>query len=98
MFNGDMFDDGDLPVEYGGVLDGHYEITLSYGRNRVSFYCISVVLDPDPYGPCYTLLLTKGHAFLRTKEGTGDGEYMYANDSSTEDDSSDENYSLSDDE
>ena len=98
MVNGDIFNDDDLPVDYGSVLDGHYGITLSYGRKRVSFYCISVILDLYPYGPQYTLLLTKCHAFLRTNEGAGDEEYKYTDDSSTEDDSSDDNYSLSDDE
>ena len=51
MLNGDMFDDDDLPVGCRSVLDGHYEITLSYGRNRAIFFCILLILNPDPYAP-----------------------------------------------
>ena len=40
MLNGDIFDDDDLPLEYGSVLDGQYEIAMSYWRNRASFNSI----------------------------------------------------------
>ena len=99
MLNGDLFDDDDLNVGCRSVLDQYHEVATSYGRNRTMFYCISVSVDLDPYSPQYTLLHTEGHAFLRTYEGAGDEEeYMYTNDLLTDDDSSDEDYSLSDNE
>ena len=45
------FDDDDLPVGCRTVLDQYYEVALSYGRNTVMFYCISVIVDLDPYLP-----------------------------------------------
>ena len=94
MLNGGMFNHDDLRIGCRSIADGQYEITSSYGRNWESFYYISVILDLHAYGPPYTLLLTKGHMFLRTYEGTRDEEeYMYTDGSSTDDNSSDGDYS-----
>ena len=49
MLNGDLFDDDDLPVGCRSVLDHYYEVAMSYGRNRMTFYCMSVIVDLDPY-------------------------------------------------
>ena len=56
ILNGGMFNDDDLPIQCRSVLNGEYEVALSYGRNWESFYHISVILDLDPYAP-YTLAI-----------------------------------------
>ena len=53
----------------------------------------------NPYGPAYTLLFTKRHMLSRPDEGTRDhGESIDTDCASTNDHSSDEDYSLSGDE
>ena len=97
ILNGDLFDDDDFPVGYRSVLYWFYEVSSSYGRNRATFDCLSVIENPDLSGLQYTLLLTEGQAVLSSSEGTSGEEYMHTDDSTTDDDSSDEDYSLSDD-
>ena len=97
LLNGDIFDDDDFPVGSRSVLDWFYQVYSSDGHNRAAFDCLSVIENPDPSGPQYTLLLTEGQVCLRSSEVAGDEEYMHADDSSTENDSSDEEYSSSDD-
>ena len=95
ILNGGIFNHDDLHIVLS-ILQGDYEVASSNGRNQESFYHILVILGQNPYGPPYTLLLMKGHMLLRPDEGTrGDGEYMDTDSSSTDDDSSDGDYSLS---
>ena len=93
ILNGGLYDDGDYPsVGSRSVLAQFYQVSSMHGCNRVDFDCLSVIENPDPSGPQYTVLLTEGQVFLRPADGAGDEEYMHTNDSST-----DEDYSLSDD-
>ena len=85
------------PLGYRSVLYWFYEVSSSYGRNRATFDCLSIIENPDLSGLQYTLLLTEGQAVLSSSEGAGGEEYMHTDDYTTDDDSSDEDYSLSDD-
>ena len=52
IFNGDLFDDGNFPsIGSRSVLDQFYQVSSSYGQNRVAFDCLSVIENPDPSEP-----------------------------------------------
>ena len=70
ILNGGIFNH-DIPIEFRSILDGEYELTLSCGEAWVGFSHISVILDQNPYGHLFTLLLPERCILLRPLEGTG---------------------------
>ena len=83
MLNGDIFNDDDLPIECRSVLEGEYEVALSYGRNQESFYNISCPRSESIWTSIHPSTYQAVHGF-RPDEGTrGEEEYMYADHSST---------------
>ena len=92
ILNGGIFNHDDISIEFRSILEGEYELASSCGRDWVSFSHISVILDQNPYGHAFTLLLAERHMLLRTDEDTG--EYMDTDGSLADGHSSDEDYSL----
>ena len=92
VLNGGIFNHHDIPMEFSNILEGEYELTSSCGEDWVSFSYLSVIMDQNPYGHPFTLLLTERHLLLRPPEGNGDN--MDTDGSLTHGQSSDEDYSL----
>ena len=66
ILNSDLYDECDFPsVETRSVLDQVYQVSPVYGHNRVVFNYLSVIENPDPSGPQYTLLLTEDQGQLK---------------------------------
>ena len=68
IHNGGIFNYDDIPIEFRSILEGQYELTSSCGEDWVSFSHISVILDKNPHGHLFTLLLTERPMLLRPLE------------------------------
>ena len=93
ILGGGIFNHDDIPIESRSILEGYYQLALSCGEDWASFSHILVILDQNPHGCPFNLLLSERCMILRPEEGTR--EYMDTNGSLTDGHSSDEDYSLS---
>ena len=94
ILNGSIFNQDDTPIEFRSILDQKYELTSSGGEDWVSFSYLSVIMDQNPHGHPFTLLLTEKHLLVRPAKGNR--EDMDTDGSLTDGQSSDEDYSLTD--
>ena len=94
ILNGSIFNHDDIPIEFRSILDQKYELTSSGGEDWVSFSYLSVIMDQNPHGHPFTLLVTENHLLVRPAKGNR--EDMDTDGSLTDGQSSDEDYSLTD--
>ena len=96
ILNGGIFNHDDIPIEFRSILEGQYELTSSCGEDWVSFSYLSVIMDQNPHGHPFSLLLTERCQLVRPAKGNR--EDMDTDGSLTNGQSSDEDYSLTDSE
>ena len=96
ILNGGIFNHDDFPIEFRSILEGQYELTSSCGEDWVSFSYLSVIMDQNPHGHPFSLLLTERCQLVGAAKGNR--EDMDTDGSLTNGQSSDEDYSLTDSE
>ena len=91
--NGGIFPIDDIPDDFRSIVEWEHEIELISGSDWESSFHVPAILNQTPTRPLYTLMLIMRDTWLQS----GQGSRLFDNGYTTDDHSSDKDYSLSGD-